>query len=288
MARAPAEVALGARDVERLLRSQHPSLVGPLRLVANGWDNEVFRLGENLAVRLPRREAAAALALHEQRWLPQLAAQLPLPIPVPLAVGKPSSEYPWCWSVVPWFTGRRALDLSPGERDGFAGQLADFLRALHVPAPGDAPFNPVRGIPLYARDAVVRDRLADAPDLLAIWADAVAAPTWTGLAVWVHGDVHPGNLVVGDDGALVAVIDFGDMCGGDPSCDLAIAWTGFTAVGRAVFQARLGGAYDAATWRRARGWAASFAALLREDEDPGLRAMAAHAIAQLTPPPVTP
>lgn len=286
MAQPPAEVSLSARDVERLLRAQHPALVdslgGALRLVANGWDNEVFRLGDELAVRLPRRAAAAALVEHEQRWLPVLAAQLPLPVPVPVAVGEPSGEYPWCWSVVPWFAGRRGLDLDPRSRDGFARELAGFLRALHTPAPAEAPLNPVRGVPLRSRGAVVRERLADAPDLLAIWEDAEAAPPWTGRAVWLHGDVHPGNLVVDERGALTAVIDFGDMCGGDPACDLAIAWTGFTAAGREVFRSRLGSAYDNATWRRARGWAASFAGLLRDDEDPGLRAMSTHAIAALT------
>lgn len=275
-----AEVTLAAADVDRMLAAQHPALRGPLRLVANGWDNEVFRLGDDLAVRLPRRQSAAALIANEQRWLPVLAPRLPLPVPAPIAVGAPAAGYPWRWSVVPWFAGRPALDVAPRTRDAFAEPLADFLRALHTPAPPDAPHNPVRGVPPASRAEAVRARLADVPTLRAIWADARAAPEWEGPAVWVHGDVHPGNLVVDDVGALSAVIDFGDLCGGDPACDLAIAWTGFTAVGRAAFRARLGSAYDDATWRRGRGWAVAMATLVRGDV--ALRAMWEHAVAQLT------
>jgi aminoglycoside phosphotransferase (APT) family kinase protein len=248
-----AEVELTAADVDRMLAAQHPALRGALRLVANGWDNEVFRLGDDLAVRLPRRQAAAVLIEHEQRWLPELAGRLPLPVPLPVAVGVATADYPWRWSVVPWFEGRPALAASPSTRDGFAEPLADFLQALHTPAPADAPANEVRGVSLASRSAAVTARLTNAPDLQALWNDALAAPEWDRAAVWVHGDVHPGNLVIDDLGRLPAVIDFGDLCGGDPACDLSIAWTGFTAAGRDAFRARLGDAYDDATWRRARG-----------------------------------
>lgn len=145
MSHPAAEVSLTVVDVDRLLASQHPGLRGPLRPEAHGWDNEVFRLGDALAVRLPRREAAATLIEHEQRWLPEIASRLPVRIPVPVAVGVPEGEYPWRWSVVPWFDGVRAMDLPTAERDGIAGTLADTLRALHIPAPADAPLNPVRG-----------------------------------------------------------------------------------------------------------------------------------------------
>lgn len=280
MSQPPAEVAPTVEDVDRLLAAQYPALRGPLRLVANGWDNEVFRLGEDLAVRLPRRAAAAALIEHEQRWLPEIAPRLPLPVPVPVAVGRPGPGCPWHWSVVPWFAGRRALDVPAVARDGFAGALGGFLRALHTGAPADAPVNPVRGVALASRDDAVRARLATGSAVLrAAWNDALAAPAWAGSSRWVHGDVHPGNLVVDDEGRLAAVIDFGDLCGGDPACDLAIAWTGFTASGRRAFRAALGDGCDDAMWRRARGWAASMASLVHDD--PAMRAMTVHTIAQL-------
>jgi len=281
MAAAPdAEVTLTVGDVDGLLASQFPHLRDRLEPFANGWDNEVFRLGDRLAVRLPRRLAAAELIEHEQRWLPELAARLPVPIPAPVAVGAPEGDYPWRWSVVPWFDGIRMLDLAPVERDAFADELADVLLALHRPAPADAPFNPVRGVPMRSRDTAVRDRLVPFPELLEFWQGAVAAPEWDEDPVWVHGDIHPGNLIV-DGGTLVALIDFGDICGGDPACDLAIAWTGFTAHGRTRFRERLADRYDEHTWTRAKGWAASFAALVHDGDDPGLRAMAEHAIRQL-------
>jgi aminoglycoside phosphotransferase (APT) family kinase protein len=280
-----AELSLTAEDVDRLLAEQHPAHRGPLRSVAHGWDNEVFRLGDDLAVRLPRRAAAAALIEHEQRWLPVLAPQLPVPVPVPVAVGQPDAAYPWRWSIVPWFDGIRLLDLPVDERDALAGEVATFLRRLHTPAPVDAPHNPVRGVPLRDRDDAVHDRLQAFPELMAVWRAAVDVDEWRRPAVWVHGDVHPGNVVV-RDGHLAAVIDFGDMCAGDPACDLAIAWTGFSRAARARFREALGDTYDEATWARSRGWAALFATILHDADDAGHRAMSAHAMRQLLDDPV--
>lgn len=277
----PADIDITVADVDRLLADQHPSLCGPLRRVAHGWDNDVFRLGDHLAVRLPRRESAAHLIEHEQRWLPELARRVPVPIPVPVAVGEPDELYPWRWSVVPWFAGRRALDLAPHERDVFAVDLAGVLRALHDPAPPDAPHNPYRGVPTAERDGTVRERLTDVPALLGVWDAGLAAPGWVGPPLWLHGDLHPGNLVV-DGTRLAALIDFGDLCAGDPASDLSVAWLAFTPAGRAAFRAALADRYDDADWARARGWAAALAPIFLHAEDDGMRAAGEHVIAQLT------
>src|SRR6185312_10300552 len=159
--KAPAGTDIPAHDVEitdtlarSLLSAQHPDLADlPLRRIANGWDNVVYRLGDDLALRLPRRKAAHQLLLHEVRWLPFLAPRLPLPIPAALRRGRPNAAYPYHWAVVPWFDGASAAELTAGERDHYAGELGRFLRALHVPAPADAPRNPVRGVPLATRSA---------------------------------------------------------------------------------------------------------------------------------------
>lgn len=280
MSQPAAEVDLTVADVDRLIAMQHPGLRGRLHQAAHGWDNEVFRLGEDLAVRLPRREAAARLIEHEQRWLPELGPRLPVPTPVPVAVGRPQGHYRWSWSIVPWFDGRRLIDLAPHDRDRFAEELAAVLAALHVAAPPDAPHNPVRGVPLHERDAVVRARLMELPELVSVWTDSVSAPEWDRGPVWLHGDLHPANVIAGETG-LAAVIDFGDLCLGDPAGDLAVAWTTFTDAGRRRFVSALGERYDDATWRRARGWAVSLATLMRDSPDPGMRAMSSHTVGQL-------
>ncbi len=276
----PAEIELTAEAVDRLIVTQHPALRGPLTRVAHGWDNDVYRLGDELAVRLPRRGVAAALAEKEQRWLPLLAGILPVPVPVPVAIGRPSVDYPWNWSIVPWFPGNRGADLAPVQLDAIAEQLADVLLALHVPASEDAPVNPVRGVPLSDRDEIVRARLASSPAFLREWSHAVAAAPWHGPPVWVHGDVHAGNIVL-DDERIVALLDFGDLGSGDPACDLAAGWLMFTPTGRARFRRRMGGRYDDATWTRARGWAAAMASLVLDAGDPGLHRMAMHAAGEL-------
>ena len=54
---APApDVEVDAALVAGLVAAQHPSFAGPVELVANGWDNAVFRLGDAWAARMPRRE----------------------------------------------------------------------------------------------------------------------------------------------------------------------------------------------------------------------------------------
>jgi len=278
-----AEVAVTEELVRALLRDQHPDLADrSLRLVAEGWDNAMWRLGEDLAVRIPRREIAAPLVRHEQRWLPVLATRLPVPIPVPVRTGLPGLDYPWHWSVVPWFAGRHAIDLARRDTGGLVDGLVDFVTHLHAPAPPDPPVNPFRGVPLGTRDAVLRDRLTALPaarraSALTVWEDALAAPVWAGPPLWLHGDLHPGNLVVSDDGALAAVVDFGDICAGDPAVDLAVAWYLFDGEDRAAFIDRVTAAsgWDTAMWRRARGWALSFsiAMLTLSDDNPSYQAL---------------
>ncbi len=299
-----AEVTVDADLVRALLGDQHPDLAHlPLRLATNGWDNSVWRLGSDLAVRLPRRAVAAPLVEQEQRWLPVLAARVAATVdvvlPVPVRTGTPTVHYPWRWSVVPWVDGRSAGTVPPAARTSLAGPLARFVRALHLPAPSDAPANPVRGGPLTGRDAVVRDRLGHgslprAAELLALWTELAATPSWSGPPTWLHGDLHPHNLVVDDAGELAAVVDFGDLTAGDPATDLATAWLTFDATGRARFRAALADRYDTATWRRARGWALSMATAMvtMSDDEPVIRAIGHHTLGQVLmgeeePPPDT-
>lgn len=260
----------------------------------DGWDCSVWRLGDRWAVRLPRRELAAPLVRHEQAVLGDIAARIVatgVGVPAPVLAGQPGHGYPWSWSVVPWFEGSTGLSVPLRERRGWAGRLADALGALHMPAPDDHPVNPVRGVPLRQRADAVAVRFeslrgrAD-PDALsrahAAWRAALEVEPWRRGPVWVHGDLHPGNLVV-VGGELVAIIDFGDVTGGDPAYDLAVAWLAFDAPGRRAFIAATGSRYDGATWVRARGWAAAVAAILldQSDDNPDYARLGSDALQEL-------
>jgi aminoglycoside phosphotransferase (APT) family kinase protein len=259
-----AGVTIDTSLVRALLREQHPDLAHlPLIEVGEGWDNKQFRLGEDLVLRLPRRAASAALIEHEQRWLPRLSPRLPLPVPVPLRVGRPGCGFPWSWSVVPWLAGQSAV-LAPVQDVAMAAvALGQFLRALHHAAPGDAPHNPWRSVPLSARAHTLRehlqqvDGLVDRVAVLALWERAVSTPAWSGPPMWTHGDLHPGNLLV-SGGRLSAVIDFGDLAAGDPSTDLSVAWMLLPPSARHAFLKSARGEFDSLddhTVMRARGWA---------------------------------
>lgn len=283
-----AEHAIDAALARALLAEQHPELAGlPLRELANGWDNVIFRLGEAHVVRLPRRAAAADLIRNEQRWLPTLAPGLPLPIPVPARVGRPGRGYPWYWSVCPWYPGEVAASAPPSDRTGAARSIGGFLAALHRPAPADAPNNPLRGGPLAERVPDFEARIErmgaalDAHAVRAAWCAALDAPAWEGPPCWLHGDLHPANLVV-RAGRIAAVIDFGDITAGDPATDLAVAWTLLDAGTRPLLRTAYGGV-DAATWRRARGWALHFALayLAHSAEDPVMHAVGERALAEV-------
>ncbi|MCA0295976.1 MAG: aminoglycoside phosphotransferase family protein [Actinobacteria bacterium] len=283
----PAEVRIDAALVSRLLDGQAPHLAEPhVEPFAHGWDNEIFALGPDLLVRLPRREASAGLIDHEIAVLPSLAARLPVPIPVPVFAGRPAHGFPWRWTVVPRLPGHSAADTAVADRGAAADGLARFLVALHTRAPADAPRNPFRGVPLAARAEGWRPRIEAVAGRESFdrWLRWSAVPAWPDAPVWVHGDPHPMNLLLHSDGRLAGVIDFGDVCAGDPASDLAVAWLMFDAPARAAFRAAcsLSGAYDEAVWARAWAWALGLACVftLASDDMPALAAIARHGLAE--------
>ena len=257
------EIEVDDALVAALVAAQFPHLAGvPVRIVAAGWDNVIARVGDDVAARLPVRESAVPLLVNEQRWLPVLAPTLSVATPVPLGRGRRGETYPWPWSLVPWFAGPTALDRPPSvaAQGRFADELAVFLRGLHQPAPDDAPHNAFRGVPLAARDELARSHLAQLA--AAGWTLSVAAETrWRQVVDapapterrWLHGDTHPGNLMVDESGRLRAVLDWGDLCGGDVASDLVIAWMSLEPGPRRRLRAAIG--VDDATWARGQGWA---------------------------------
>ena len=287
------EVHTDATLVRRLLATQFPEWADlPIEPVPSaGTDNALYRLGDEMAVRLPRIDWALGAIEKECRWLPYLAPQLPLSIPVPLAMGEPGEGYPWHWSVCRWLDGENAtLDRITDARQ-LAADLGAFVVALQRIDPSDGPRsgsdNVSRGVPLATRDAVTRvaigelDGMIDTNAASAAWDDALAAPAWDGPPVWIHGDLQSGNLLA-VNGRLSAVIDFGCLGVGDPACDVMVAWTLFSSETRDAYRAAL--LVDDATWARGRGWALSTSLIALpyyKDTNPVLAGIARHAIAEV-------
>ncbi len=258
-----AETAISADLVHALLVEQCPALAGEeSTFVSSGWDNEIHRIGEDHAIRMPRRTAAAKLVEHEQRWLPELAPTLPLPIPAPVFAGSPALGYPWSWSIVPWLPGVPIAHSPELDTELLIADLAGFLNALHQPAPDDAPENPYRGVTLQERSESFLTNLRategiDRESASDLWHELVDTPPWGEEPLWLHGDMHPLNLLV-YGGRLSAVIDWGDITSGDPASDLAVAWMLFDQNDRAAFRDALelhGHGVGVHTWNRARAWA---------------------------------
>lgn len=226
----PADIHVDEAVVRTLLDGQCPDLADrALRHEADGFDKSIWRLGDDLAVRLPRRRSAVEFLENEITWLPRLAADLPLAIPVPVRVGAATADFPYPWMVTAWFKGALAAHSQLRSPDETAVRLGAFLRALHRDAPPDAPENPYRGVPLGERREAFESRAhaldgrVDVAGARRLFEAGSSAPHWRGARQWLHGDLHPFNLVV-TSGELSAVVDFGDLCAGDPAVDLACGW----------------------------------------------------------------
>lgn len=287
------EIETDAALVRRLIAAQFPQWADlPIAAVRSaGTANAIYRLGDDMAVRLPRTQGAVGQVDKERHWLPKLAPLLPLAVPVPLAKGAPGEGYPSHWSVVSWLEGENATLDRISHPQQFARQLAQFITALQSidahegPAAGSHNF--YRGVPLAHRDEVTRSALAalhgiiDTAAATIAWEAALETPVWAGKPVWIHGDLQSGNLLA-MDGRLSAVIDFGGLGVGDPACDLLVAWSLFSAEMRAAFRAAL--SVDDATWARGRGWALYFGLVALPyyvDTNPVLADIARYAISEV-------
>jgi aminoglycoside phosphotransferase (APT) family kinase protein len=285
------EVETDVALVRRLLAGQFPHWAGlQIEPVASyGTDHDIYRLGDGLAVRLPRIPGAAKQAATEARWLPKFAPHLPLAIPVPLAMGRPAEGYPFGWSVSTWLPGENADGATIEDLDQAAIDLAGFVTALRRVDTTGAPPRPRRGRggPLAGLDERVREAITQLGDrvdgqaALRSWQESLGAPAWDGPKAWVHADLLPGNLLVAG-GRLSAVIDFGCLNVGDPACDLLPAWNVFDGGSRLRFLAELEA--DDASWLRGRGWALYQAVLALPyywDTNPGMVRQASRALARV-------
>jgi aminoglycoside phosphotransferase (APT) family kinase protein len=259
------EAEIDCALVERLLAAQFPRWAGlPVRVVErSGTDNVTFRVGDALAVRLPRTHQHQGQIENDLVWMPRLAPYVSLPIPEPLELGQPGEDYPFTWGVYRWLPGA-PFDPASVDRTLAARDLAGFVRSLRAvdttgaPVPDDDPFS--RGTPLAPRDGMFREALDqlkehfDTGRVAAAWEESLAADTWDGPPRWIHGDLMSGNLLVAD-GKLSAVIDFATARAADPAGDVLPAWWLFEGESRQAYREALD--VDDTTWLRARGWALS-------------------------------
>jgi aminoglycoside phosphotransferase (APT) family kinase protein/RimJ/RimL family protein N-acetyltransferase len=252
------EVLTDAALVRRLLLAPHPQWADlPIeRVPSAGTDNAMYRLGDDLVVRLPRIDWAMENVAKEQRWLPVLAPHLPLAVPLPVAEGEPTEEFPYPWGVTQWLPGRMATPAELDDPVQAAKDLAAFVRALRAVDPTDGPRHR-RGAPLRHADRTVRDGLGrldgevDVDALLHLWDEAVAAPEHDGPPTWFHGDLSYLN-VLATDGRVSGIIDWGTCGVGDPAIDMIVAWSLLPPGARDVYRDELD--VGDAEWARGKGW----------------------------------
>ena len=257
------EVAVTPELVRGLLQEQLPEWA-ELRLAdapLRGTDNALYRLGDDMVVRLPRIHWAVGAIRREYEWLPKLAAHLPLEIPTPLALGRPTEGYPWPWSVYRWLDGKDLSSDIDADRDFILDDLVEFIQSLRAINIEGSPVGR-SGFPLRSIDASVRNALERLPNeydraaLLRLWEAALKVPDWQGAPVWMHADLDGRNLLV-KNGRLSGVIDWGCAGLGDPAFDVSTSWKLFSPPARAALKSRL--RVDQATWDRGRGLALALA-----------------------------
>lgn len=251
--------------VKNLIKSQFPQFkkLQIKEVDVQGHDNRTFHLGDELLIRLPSAECYSDKVEIEQKWLPILAKNLSFQIPSSIAMGKPSRDYPFNWSIYKFIEGQSAntLNLNKLDLNFIALQLTQFLKELHkvdiagAPIPGVHNFYRGANLKIYdkeTRSAILNlKKLINADAALKLWEKALISK-WEKSPVWIHGDLAPGNIIIKNN-KLIGVIDFGGMAVGDPACDLVIAWTFLKDESRKIFKTNL--ALDSNTWMRAQGWA---------------------------------
>jgi aminoglycoside phosphotransferase (APT) family kinase protein len=248
---------------ENLISDQFPEWQNlPITPVKNsGWDNYSYRLGNDLLLRFPSHNAYISSVKKEQYWLPKLAKELTIQIPTPVATGRPNRDYPYPWSIYQWIPGEIFDPSRTNSLNEFATDLALFLKSFEAidakngPQPSEENFYRGGDLSKYTEQTHqainMLDNKIDTQKAYDIWDVAINNPCEQ-KPVWVHGDMSMGNILV-KDGKLTAIIDFGQMCVGDPACDLVPYWTLFDSKQAELFKQTVN--LDTKTWQRARGWA---------------------------------
>jgi aminoglycoside phosphotransferase (APT) family kinase protein len=259
------DVAIDEALVRALLAEQFPTLEArSLQLLGEGFDNSVWVIDEEWAFRFPRRAQAVPLVDRELAVLPRLADLVPAPIPIPAFVGEPSEFFPRPFFGHGLLAGVEPADacLTAADRVRLGVGIARFLRALHAPRTRSAvdperalPVDPNRRADMPFRVEKAREWLDRLPDLASrhrsaaerILADGELLEPTSDEAL-VHGDLHARHVLV-DAGELSGVIDWGDVCLGDPAIDLPFVWSVVPPESRHVVLDEYGAADDEARLR---------------------------------------
>ncbi|WP_058535422.1 aminoglycoside phosphotransferase family protein [Legionella saoudiensis] len=288
------EQAIDLELVRFLLKKQCPqwAKLELLPIPSSGTDNALFRLGSQYVVRIPRIEWSPGSVTNginkEWLWLPQLARHLKIPISEPIFKGEPDGNYPWPWSITKWNEGHNPAFEKENEYEKLAIDLANFLNDLQgIKLSKSGPLSR-RGVPLEEMNEETQKALnalendMDTKPLASLWEQLANTPKWDNPAVWLHGDLLPGNILINNN-RLSAVIDFADVGLGDPACDLIVAWSLLNEHSRMVFRKHLMNV-DEHTWKRGQGWALSIALVIipyYKNTNPVLASVAKRMIEQL-------
>jgi aminoglycoside phosphotransferase (APT) family kinase protein len=252
------EIVVDDGTVRALLEDQFPRWADKRldRVADSGTDNAIYRLGEDLGIRLPRIQWAEVQIEKECRWLPKLAVGLPTAVPVPLAQGRPGQGYPFPWLIYPWLKGTSLDRAVVDDWSAIAEGVAEFVLALQQLPPDGGPPPTRRGTPMAPFDQAVQwgigqlDGVIDVNRARQIWQSGLDAGNWTEEPVWVHADLLPGNILM-NQGRLSGIIDWSGAGVGDPACEAMLAWS-LPSGARRTYRRTLG--FDDATWARARAW----------------------------------
>jgi len=266
------ELVVDSDIVRRLVEEAFPQHSGRALEAAesSGSSNYLFRLGDDLAVRLPRQPGGGATIDKEARWLPLVASQVSCAVPEVIGIGEPGFGYSERWAITRWLPGTRVRPPEQGRTGAsgeFARDLAEFvreLRAMEVPSTAaDDALTWYRGLTLDALDSDFReltmecrglDLALDLDEATRVWDRAVTASVSADAPVgWYHGDLLAENLLVDEAGRLAAVLDFGGLAIGRATVDLVVAWEVLDVTGCREFRRALD--VSDAEWTASRGWA---------------------------------
>jgi aminoglycoside phosphotransferase (APT) family kinase protein len=292
-----AEVEVDEALARRLIHEQFPSVAATsVRLLAHGWDNTVHLVDDTWAFRFPRRQIAVDNLERERQILPRLA-DLPLPVPVPVHAGLPNAAYSWPFLGMPFLPGFEVAEarLDDAARIELGTALGGFLRSLHDPERLDRMAESLRHDPMGRADMAVRVPRArqavgrleelglwEGPASVEDWLDEAAKLGTSPATVVAHGDLHHRHVLVNQSGEAAAVIDWGDVCRGDPAIDLPLYWSLLSRAGREAMLRAYNRPVSAEQLLRARVLALGLAAVLAAyAHDQGMAALERESLAGL-------